>query len=113
MKNFNFKERFSPNLISAIGWVCILYYCVILLTHNTNENNIFGLFFVSLIAKSAVLCILLLICLGGEIIVGIKVKNNFILNNKIYNIIWSIGFICAIIATMLFLIGLLLIFINM
>ena len=89
----NLKNKFGMNLIAIIGWCIIYLYLWIQWTEYKHHGTI-GMFVLFLIE-----IVELLICIGliiwiVEIVADHKIKNKFILENKIYNIFWIIG-MCA------------------
>ena len=102
MKFFNLKNKIGMNLIGISGFVFGAYYCWVVLSGNTDENSVFGLFLLLLaVIVEIIICISIVIyCI--EYALNHKIQNKFILENKIYNVFWLIGMFVSILLTLTF-----------
>lgn len=92
MKFANLKNKIGINLIVLLGWVA-LYYGFIA-PHFWGDGSSFILVFfipLLLIAIGICFCIYLI-----ELLSGYKIKNKFILENKVYNIFFIIGLLVSV-----------------
>lgn len=80
------KNYISPNLLSLLFWSFFIYF---LIKQNINSYFIgYGLLLFFPIILSGIFSI----CWTIEYTFDLKIKNKFILENKIYNIFFIIGF---------------------
>ena len=102
MKFFNLKNKIGMNLIGISGLIFGAYYCWVILSRNSDENNPFGLFLILLaVIVEIIICISIVIyCI--EYVINHKIQNKFILQNKIYNIFWTVGMFISILLTLAF-----------
>ena len=90
----NLKTLLSTNILAFSGWIIILYPLFIKLFCSELDGNIVG-FLISPIYFSIYFLILIISIFVYifEISKNIKLKNKFILENKIYNMFFIFGYI--------------------
>ncbi len=95
----NLKNKFSMNLIGISGEILLFYYFLVVFAGEAHENSFYGLLLIELIFIVQIIVLFSIILWGVEEIFDLKIKNKFILENKIYNIFWIIGMCVSLFLT--------------
>ena len=87
------KKQIWSHYLMLIGWLNIIIICNYLLLNPNDKELLFPMLIIIIYYTIIPFLIIFLI----ELLCQNHISNNFILCNKIYNIIWTVGFISGII----------------